>query len=261
MQVTSPGGCGWTSATPDSWITINSGGSGASNGTLNYTVDANPTNGFRTGTITLAGQLFSVIQSAATTALRIDSTIPQAGRTSGGQQIKLTGAFTGLSTVTMGGASASWSYTNGGGDTSAITVTTPAHAVGAVQIDLTPTSGSGYSKLNVFAYLPTVFADDTLFSNVTISRAQHILELRQAVDAMRAVARLAPAPWTDATLMPGISVIKAIHIQELRAYLEDAATRLGYSGSSYTDPSLSTGYSIKRIHIEELRQRIRVIAG
>jgi hypothetical protein len=193
--------------------------------------------------------------------LTIDNVSPPAGRMSGGQQIVLTGAFAGLSMVTMGGSAASWFYTNGAGDTSSITVTTPSHAVGAVQIDLTPTSGSPYSKANAFAYLPTVFTDDTIMVGVTTAKTQHIIELRQAVDALRAVAGLAPAPWTDGTLTPNSSIIKAIHIQELRTYLDDAATRLGYSTSPYTDPSLTTGYSIKRIHIEELRQRIRVIAG
>jgi hypothetical protein len=191
----------------------------------------------------------------------IDNVNPPAGRTSGGQQIVLTGAFAGLSTVTMGGSSASWIYTNGDGDTSSITVTTPAHAVGAVQIDLTPTSGSPYSKANAFAYLPTVFTDDTITVGVTTAKAQHILELRQAVDAMRAVAGLSPAPWTDGTLTPGSSIVKAIHIQELRTYLDDAATRLSYSTSAYTDAGLTSGFVVKRIHIEELRQRIRTIAG
>jgi len=193
--------------------------------------------------------------------LTIDKVSPPAGRTSGGQQITLAGAFANLSTVTMGGSSASWSYANGPGDTSSITVTTPAHAVGAVQIDLTPTSGPLYSKANAFAYLPTVFTDDTIMVGQTTAKAQHIIELRQAVDALRAVAGLAPVPWTDATLTPGSSVIRAIHIQELRTYLDDAASRLGYLTSSYTDPSLSTGLTVKRIHIEELRQRIRTIAG
>jgi hypothetical protein len=193
-------------------------------------------------------------------ALRIDTVTPPAGRASGGQTVQLTGAFAGLSTLTMGGTSASWVYTNGAGDTTSITVTTPAHAVGAVQIDLTPTSGSPYSKANAFAYLPTVFTDDTLVVGQTTAKAQHIIELRQAVDAMRAVAGLSGAPWTDPALAAG-SRIKAIHIVELRTFLDDAATRLGYSTSPYTDPSLAAGYSIKRIHIEELRQRIIVIAG
>src|SRR5688572_14270576 len=54
--------------------------------------------------------------------LTIDNVNTKAGRTSGGQQIQLTGAFANLSTVTMGGTSATWFYTNGA-DTSAITVT------------------------------------------------------------------------------------------------------------------------------------------
>ncbi len=160
----------------------------------------------------------------------------------------------------MGGTSASWFYTNGASDTSAITVTTPAHAVGAVQIDLTPTSGSVYSKSNAFAYLPTVFTDDTIMVDQTTAKAQHIIELRGAVDAMRAVAGLGGAPWTDPALAAG-NTIRAVHILDLRMYLDDAATRLGYSTSAYTDTGLTSGFVIKRIHIEDLRQRIRTIAG
>ena len=196
----------------------------------------------------------------AASTLRIDSIAAPAGRTSGGQQIVLSGAFPGLSTVTMGGVGASFFYTNGGGDTSKITVTTPPHAVGAVQIDLTPASGPVYSKANAFAYLPTVFTDDTIVAQQTTVKAQHIIELRQAVDAMRAVAGLSGAPWTDSSLAPG-NTIKAIHILDLRTFLDDAATRLGYSTSPYTDPGLTSGFAIKRIHLEELRQRIRTIAG
>jgi hypothetical protein len=192
--------------------------------------------------------------------LRIDSVAAPAGRASGGQLIRLNGAFAGLSMVAIGGVPTSWFYTNGSGDTSTITVITPTHAVGAVQIDLTPTSGVGFSKANAFAYLPTVFTDDTLAVNVTTVKAQHIIELRQAVDAMRAVAGLGGAPWTDPGLAAG-NTIRAIHIVDLRTYLDDAASRLGYSTSPYTDPGLTSGFVIKRIHIEELRQRIRTIAG
>jgi len=103
--------------------------------------------------------------------------------------------------------------------------------------------------------------DDTLAIGVTTIKAQHIIELRQACDAMRAVAGLAPAPWMDLTISPTSTIIKTVHIQELRTYLNDAASRLGYSTSSYTVPTLSTGFVIMRVHIEELRQRIRNIAG
>jgi len=96
-------------------------------------------------------------------------------------------------------------------------------------------------------------------AGVTPAKAQHTLELRQVIDVLRAVAGLGPAPWTDASLVPTSSVIKAVHIQELRTYFDNVAPMLGYTLQSqpYTDPSLTAGNSIKRMHIEELRQRIR----
>jgi hypothetical protein len=192
------------------------------------------------------------------TGLRLDSDLPLAGRASGGQQITLTGAFAGLSTVTIGGTSVSWSYVSG---TSVITFTTPSHAVGAVDIVLTPVSGSPITRTNGFAYLPTVFTDNTLTVGVTTAKAQHIIEIRQAVDALRAVAGLGPAPWTDPTLSPFATMIRAVHILELRLFLEDAASRLGLAAGTYTDPGLTSGFTIKRAHLEDLRQRIRNIAG
>jgi hypothetical protein len=204
---------------------------------------------------------FSTVQIIDDDLLTITSVAMPAGRTSGGQQIRLTGAFARLLTVRMGTSPASWFFTNGSGDTTAITIITPAQAVGAVDIILTPTSGSTFIKSKAFAYLPTVFTDNTLVAGVTVARAQHIIETRQAVDALRAVAGLAPAPWTDPALTPFSTMIKAVHIVELRTYLEDAASRLGYPAGTYTDPALGSGSMIKRVHIEELRQRIRSIAG
>jgi hypothetical protein len=195
--------------------------------------------------------------SFTTIPLRLDSVSPVAGRTSGGQQIKLSGAFAGLLKVMLGVTQSTWSYSNGNTE---IIVTTPAHAVGAVAIDLVPSSGNIVTRATAFAYLTTVFTDNQLFVGVTTAKAQHILELRRAVDALRAVAGLQAAQWTD----PGLSVgaqIKAVHIQELRSYLEAAAIQLGYAPVQYTDPSLGAVSIIKRVHIEELRQRIRAIAG
>jgi hypothetical protein len=195
----------------------------------------------------------------APVVLSIGTLSRKAARTSGGQQIVLTGSFRGLSSVTVGGVNASWVSNSD----SQITLTTPAHAVGAVDIVLVPQAGTGsnYTKSNAFAYLPTTFTDDTLIAGVTTAKAQHILELRQAVDALRAVAGLAPAAWTDPTLTPLSAIIKVIHIQELRALLDDALTRLGYATQPYTDPGLSGGFVIKGIYIDELRQRIKAIAN
>src|SRR6266851_5720861 len=57
---------------------------------------------------TISGQSMVVdyvrVYYSSLAALRIDNIMPPAGRISGGQQIKLTGGFAGLSTVTLGGA-------------------------------------------------------------------------------------------------------------------------------------------------------------
>ncbi|NOT62712.1 MAG: S8 family serine peptidase, partial [Acidobacteria bacterium] len=200
----------------------------------------------------------AAVDLAGAATLNITSVAPPAGRTSGNQSVVLTGAFANLATVMIGGNAATWFYSNG---TSEITVITPAHAVGAVSIGLTPTSGTPHSKANAFAYLPTVFADDALVVGMTTAKALHIIELRNAVDSLRLVAGLGLAPWTDTTLLPTSTVIKAIHITELRTHLENVAALLGYAAGSYTDAGLGSGFVIKRVHIEELRQRIRALAG
>src|SRR5262249_11241564 len=143
---------------------------------------------------------------------------------------------------------------------SAVTFMTPAHAQGAVDLALSPTTGGTLTRDNAFAFLPTSFTDNTLVTGVTTARTQHVLELRAAVDALRAVAGLGAAPWTDPSLSAG-SPVRAGHITERRTFLETAATALGYGSGSYTDPSLTIGFVIKRDHIEELRQRTRALAG
>ena len=62
INIAAPGGCSWTSQTSDSWITIVTGQNGSGNGNVGYTVAAN-TSAPRIGTITAAGQTFTVNQS------------------------------------------------------------------------------------------------------------------------------------------------------------------------------------------------------
>lgn len=67
FTVSDPGACQWSSLSGATWITVNSGGSGSSSGTLNYTVSANPRSEQRLGTIAVAGKVFKITQSAAAT--------------------------------------------------------------------------------------------------------------------------------------------------------------------------------------------------
>jgi hypothetical protein len=63
VAVTAGTGCSWTSTSNAPWLTITSGASGTGNGVVRFNVAANPfTN--RTGTLTIAGQTFTVNQGA-----------------------------------------------------------------------------------------------------------------------------------------------------------------------------------------------------
>ena len=55
--------CEWSASTTDSFITITSGASGTGKGAVTYTVSANSTTNVLAGTITVAGEAFTVIQA------------------------------------------------------------------------------------------------------------------------------------------------------------------------------------------------------
>ncbi|MFN0113011.1 MAG: reprolysin-like metallopeptidase [Blastocatellia bacterium] len=62
VGVTGTAGCAWIATSNAAWITVTSGASGTGNGTVNYSVAAN-TGAARSGTITIAGQTFTVNQA------------------------------------------------------------------------------------------------------------------------------------------------------------------------------------------------------
>ena len=62
---TSVNTCTWTAVSNASWITVTSGASGTGAGSVAYSVAANTTTASRTGTITIAGQTFTVSQAGA----------------------------------------------------------------------------------------------------------------------------------------------------------------------------------------------------
>jgi Zn-dependent metalloprotease len=78
VSVTAGAGCAWSAVSNASFITITSGTSGSGSGTVNYSVAANTGTASRTGTMTIAGQTF---------------TVNQAGITGGGVELILNGGF------------------------------------------------------------------------------------------------------------------------------------------------------------------------
>jgi hypothetical protein len=64
VSVTAGTGCNWATTSNAAWLTVTSGASGTGNGSVAFTVAANP-GPARTGTIAIAGQTFAVNQAAA----------------------------------------------------------------------------------------------------------------------------------------------------------------------------------------------------
>ena len=67
VAVTAVSGCTWTATSQASWIVITSGASGNGNGTVNFNIAQNVGTA-RTGTLTIAGQTFTVTQAGSCTA-------------------------------------------------------------------------------------------------------------------------------------------------------------------------------------------------
>src|SRR5262249_41031711 len=64
ISVTSTASCNWTAVSNATWLTVTSGASGAGNGSISLAA-TNNTGAQRIGTMTIAGQTYTVTQSAA----------------------------------------------------------------------------------------------------------------------------------------------------------------------------------------------------
>jgi len=81
--------CAWTATSDSSFITITSGSSGGGNGAVIYTVAANTNSLPLTGTMTIAGQIFTVTQGGfgCSAVLTMGSSPVGGGTTSGGSTV------------------------------------------------------------------------------------------------------------------------------------------------------------------------------
>ena len=73
-NVTAPAGCAWTGVSNNTgWLTVTSGATGSGNGSVGFSASANPNTSPRSGTLTVAGQTFTVTQAAAGCTFAISS--------------------------------------------------------------------------------------------------------------------------------------------------------------------------------------------
>ena len=90
VNIASTGNCSWTAVSSASFITVTSGGSGTGNGTVGFTVAANPSSGQRTGTITIAGLTFNVSQDGTNCAYSIAPTSQTLGASASTNTVNVT---------------------------------------------------------------------------------------------------------------------------------------------------------------------------
>jgi sugar lactone lactonase YvrE len=227
------------------------GGSGVLHGVAttpgSFTFDVEATD----DTSATGAQSFTVVISAAATAAEAHATSattvaitwpPVAGATS----YRVLRASTQYSFVQIATSSATTHV-----DTTA--VANNAYLYRVVAVD----GANHESQPGPFDLATTVmYTDATLIAGNTKARASHILQLRTAVNAVRAVALSGWADFSDLSLASG-DPVKALHLSELRSALGSATFSLSIN-CSFTDSPLAAGVTrIKAVHIEELRACMR----
>jgi uncharacterized protein (TIGR03437 family) len=85
FAVTAPSGCAWTATPSDDWIHLVRN-SGTGSATIPLDVDANPTAATRTGTVSVNGQTYTIVQPASSCTYQLSSSTP----TSAGGTVTIT---------------------------------------------------------------------------------------------------------------------------------------------------------------------------
>jgi ELWxxDGT repeat protein len=184
--------------------------------------------------------------------LGVTSLSPAAGSAAGGTQVTIHGtSFVSPATVTIGGQPATVLSVA----PTQIVAVAPPGSVGSAHVTVRLSSSLASTIVQGFLYLPAVtFTDDPLAAGTTVVKAAHILELRSAVNALRAAAGLSPFSFTDASVSGGF--IRAVHLTELRTALDQARAALGLPALAYKN-TIVPGSSIQAADISDIRNGMR----
>jgi hypothetical protein len=98
-----------------------------------------------------------------------------------------------------------------------------------------------------------VFTDEPLVAAGTKVKAVHFTELRQAVNALRAVAGLGAMSFTPPVPAAAV-IVRVSHVQELRTAADQARAALGLTATAYADAPPTV---IKALHVQQLRAAVK----
>jgi hypothetical protein len=120
------------------------------------------------------------------------------------------------------------------------------------------TSNAQSGPSNVDLATTVVFTGDDEIAPLKIIRAGHLVKLRQAVNAVRALTGLGPATWAypDPSSVPAQR--RAIYLEdvaELRSGIDPALTTLGRYQDYPATPALARGVPVHSEHFNQIRSR------
>ncbi|HET7377664.1 MAG TPA: Calx-beta domain-containing protein, partial [Anaerolineae bacterium] len=101
ITVTTQNGCPWSAVSNAPWITITGGASGNASGMVNYSVAPNPLSTLRTGTISVAGLVFTVNEDPAAIQFNAPSYIVSENNPQALINVTRLGDTSGVATVTF----------------------------------------------------------------------------------------------------------------------------------------------------------------
>jgi hypothetical protein len=144
LNVTTGGTCSWAAVSNNAWITISGGSSGTGSGTVSYSITENTGAKRRTGTITIAGQTYTVHQDGVPPAITAMSP------SSGAADVAVNAPVTVTFSETMSPSSintSSFTLSQGGSPVSG----SVSYDTGSLTATFTPSSNFAYSTIYTVA--------------------------------------------------------------------------------------------------------------
>jgi len=153
VTVTTGGSCSWVAVSNNAWITITGGSSGTGNGTVSYSITENTGAKRRTGTITIAGQTYTVTQAGVPPT--VVTKTPVNGATDVPVDTKITVTFSESMNFATILSVSNYSIT-GGAMTGGIVL----YNTGTYQAEFTPSSNLAYGTTYTITILTGIKDDE-----------------------------------------------------------------------------------------------------
>jgi hypothetical protein len=184
--------CAWTAVSNAGWITITGGGSGAGNGRVTFNAAAN-SGGSRTGTISVAGQTFTLSQAAVSCSYSINPTSEAIAAAGGTSTIAVS---TGGSCAWTSASNASW-----------ITIASGATGTGPASVKLNIAANSGTARTGTATIAAQTFTVTQAAAPCGYSLSPTTVDVPAAGgDSRTNVSAGAGCAWTATSNAPWITV-------------------------------------------------------